>query len=76
MKHKIDRYANPDDWSESFWKHSFVVYMANIGECIAVNADTEQDALDFAVDAVEDDSPGYFAAGRHGWTVLEKRRLS
>jgi len=52
------KYINED---EKFWKHSFHVYLTQIGEPLCVNADHAQDALDYAVDHAEEKGwMGYF----------------
>ena len=45
------KYVNEE---EKFWKHSFNVWLSAIGKPICVNADHEQDALDYAVDYAEE----------------------
>ncbi len=46
------KYVNED---EKFWKHSYRVHLHEFDtEGILVNADHEQDALDFAVDYAEE----------------------
>lgn len=47
--------------AEKFWDHSYNVMLADIGSEICVNADNEQDALDYAVDYAEEQGwEGYF----------------
>lgn len=48
--------------SEKFWKHSYRVYLVQQAcDGIIVNADHEQDALDFAIDYAEKQGwEGYF----------------
>lgn len=44
-------YVNED---EKFWKYSFRVHLHELDEGILINADHEQDALDYAIDYAED----------------------
>lgn len=46
---------------EKCWKHSYRVHLHEFDvDGLLVNADCEQDALDYAVDHVETSSPGLF----------------
>ena len=48
--------------TEKFWKHSYRVHLANLDSTgIVVNADSDQEALDYAVDYAEKQGwVGYF----------------
>ena len=54
--------ARPENWEydneeEKFWKHSYQVYLHEFDMMgYYVNADNEQDALDFAIDLAEEES--------------------
>lgn len=43
-------YVNEDT---KFWNHSYEVYLSEFSGPILVNADNEQDALDYAIDYAE-----------------------
>ena len=46
---------------EKFWKHSYLVCLHEFDSGVVVNADNEQDALDYAIDWAEDHNwMGYF----------------
>jgi hypothetical protein len=47
-------YPNRDDWNEGFYKNNYIVYVGFTGHPFAVNADNEQDALDFVIDHCEE----------------------
>ncbi len=51
-------YPNLDDWNESFWKHDYLVHVTAQGTLFAVNADHEQDAIDYVIDYCQEHFPG------------------
>lgn len=52
-------YPNVEDWKESFWKNKYLISIGEIGtQRYAVNADNEQDALDYAIDYIVEHFPG------------------
>lgn len=59
MKH----YPNKDDWNEKFWKNNYRVLLTAQGIEFLVNANHEQDALDFIIDYCrqEGNLPGLIA---------------
>lgn len=74
-------FANPGEWATRFWKHNYRVTL-DMGVSFWVNADDEQEALDFVIDYCEEHrfvgfvaSPGeiteeeaeeYACGGNHG----------
>jgi hypothetical protein len=54
MKQEI---VNPNDYEEKFWKHNYLISLHNAGEYL-VNADCEQDAIDYLIDYCEEKYPG------------------
>lgn len=65
-KHKIDfdqnYYPNIDDFTEHFWKNDYHILLTSQGISFFVNADNEQEALDFIIDYCEDKMPGLVAS--------------
>ena len=75
-------YPNKDDWEQQFWKNNYQVFLTSQGIRFHVNADHEQDALDYVIDYCEKHLPGllfsreeeleeeylneYFCGGNHG----------
>ena len=51
-------YPNRDDWQEQFWKNNYQVFLTSQGIRFHVNADHEQDALDYVIDYCEEHLPG------------------
>ena len=51
-------YPNRDDWDESFWKHDYIVALTEQGIPFVVNADNEQDAVDYVIDDCQKNHPG------------------
>lgn len=51
-------FPNIDDWNESFWKHDYLILVTAQGVIFAVNADNEQDAIDYIIDYCEEYLPG------------------
>jgi len=51
-------FPNRDDWAEDFWKRNYLVRLTTVGMPFAVNADNEQDALDYVIDYCEEHMPG------------------
>ena len=51
-------FPNKDDWNQSFWKKDYVIYLTAHGIPFAVNADNEQDAIDYVIDYCEENYPG------------------
>ena len=53
---------------EKFWKYLYEVTLCNFAYPIKVNANHEQDALDYAVDYAEEQGwEGYFLDENHGY---------
>lgn len=51
-------YPNLSDWQEHFWEHDYLIRLTEHGILFAVNADCEQDAIDYLIDYCEVDLPG------------------
>ena len=51
-------FPNMDDWTESFWKHDYLILVTSQGIPFAVNADHEQDAIDYIIDYCTEHLPG------------------
>jgi hypothetical protein len=51
-------YPNENDWSENFWKNNYRILVSAQGIEFFVNADNEQEALDYIIDYCEDNLPG------------------
>lgn len=53
--HYLDEsiFANPGEWANKFWKHNYRVTL-DLGVAFWVNADCEQDALDYVIDYCEE----------------------
>ena len=49
---KIDHIVNRDDIEEHFWKTNYIVHVSAQDIIFSVNADCEQDALDFIMDYI------------------------
>ena len=47
-------FANKEDYKNQFWKRNYAVTLSEYGPVVIVNADHEQDALDFAIDYAEE----------------------
>jgi len=43
-------FPNKEDWIHSFWKHDYLILLTSQGIPFAVNADNEQDAMDYIID--------------------------
>jgi hypothetical protein len=43
-----------DNEEEKFWKHSYKVSLSEFDNGFTINADNEQDALDYAIDLAEE----------------------
>jgi len=52
-------YVNLEDWNNNFWKNKYLISMPVIGHLFAVNADHEQDAMDYVIDYC--DEKGWYA---------------
>lgn len=79
---KTIHYPNKEDWQEQFWKNNYQVWLTVQGIRFHVNADNEQDALDYVIDYCEENLPGlvmtreeeldqefledYISGGNHG----------
>lgn len=75
-------YPNKDDFDAHFWKHDYRVLVSSQGIEFIVNADCEQDAIDYVIDYCEKHSSGlimsrddeekeeylddYISGGNHG----------
>ena len=46
-------FVNPDDINDSFWKHDYLILLTRFGIAFVINADHEQDAIDFMIDYIE-----------------------
>jgi len=78
---------NEDDYAEKFWKHDFEVWVGPHSGPYIINADHEQDALDYLIDWAEENAPGllfdqeeeaeeeflddYYCGGNHGRYLSE-----
>lgn len=51
-------YPNLDDWKESFWKHNYLIHLTAQNILFAVNANHEQEAIDYIIDYCEKHFPG------------------
>ena len=51
-------YPNEDDFDSGFWKHDYLVHLTAQDIIFAVNADNEQEAIDFIIDYCEEKLPG------------------
>lgn len=51
-------YPNKEDWDSKFWKNNYRISLG-FGSVFMVNADNEQDALDYVIDYCEDNLPGF-----------------
>lgn len=51
-------FPNIEDWKNNFWKNNYLVRLTSQGIPFAVNADSEQDAMDYIIDYCEDYLPG------------------
>ncbi len=51
-------YVNKDDWDNDFWKYKYIVTMPLSCE-YAINASCEGDAIDYLIDYLEINAPGY-----------------
>ena len=52
------RYPNKEDYEEQFWNHNYKVQVSMQGMEFIVNADCEQDAIDYIIDDCEENYPG------------------
>lgn len=75
-------YPNKADYDEKFWKHNYKILLTEQGIEFIVNADCEQDAIDYVIDECEENHPGlimsreeeeeedflddYISGGNHG----------
>jgi hypothetical protein len=62
-------YVNIDDYEENFWKNDYRILLTRNGIEFIVNADNEQDALDYLIDYCEK----YFP--RLLWSYEDEREL-
>ena len=60
---------NPDDHLENFWGKNYSITVGRFGGPFIVNADCEQDALDYLADWCEVNAPGLL------WTIEEELAL-
>jgi len=51
-------FPNRADWDDAFWRNKYAVRLSAQGVLFFVNADNEQDALDYVIDACEENHPG------------------
>lgn len=51
-------YPNLSDWEEHFWEHDYLIRLTEQGIPFAVNADCEQDAIDYIIDYCEENLLG------------------
>ena len=54
MKH----YTNKEDFDSKFWDHNYRILVTAQGIEFIVNADNNQDALDYIIDYCEENLPG------------------
>ena len=55
-------YPNKDDYDEKFWRNNYRVLITGQGIEYIVNADNEQEAIDFIIDHAEENAPGLVAS--------------
>lgn len=55
-------YPNKDDYDEKFYRNNYRIFVSAQGCEYIVNADNEQDAIDFIIDDAEENAPGLVAA--------------
>ena len=51
--------VNREDRDGHFWAHDYRVTLGAFGNAYGVNADNEQDALDYVMDYCEEHAPGF-----------------
>ena len=51
-------YPNRDDLTKNFWKNNYKIYVTAQGIEFHVNADCEQDAIDYIIDYCADEDEG------------------
>ena len=51
-------YPNKDDFEEKFWKRNYRVLLTDQAIEFFVNADNEQEAIDYIIDFCEENLPG------------------
>jgi hypothetical protein len=54
----MTHYPNKSDYDEHFWKHNYRILLTSQGIEFRVNADNDQDALDYVIDYCEENLPG------------------
>lgn len=71
-------YPNKEDFDSKFWNHNYKILVSAQGIEFYVNADCEQEALDYVIDDCEENMPGllwedepefpddYICGGNHG----------
>ena len=57
-------YVNLEDWNNNFWKNKYLISMLDMR--YAVNADHEQDAMDYVIDYCEE----------KGWYAMTEQEIS
>lgn len=51
-------FPNIEDWNEDFWPNNYLIQVTAQGIPFAVNAEHEQDAIDYIIDYCEEHMPG------------------
>ena len=52
-------FVNIEDWANNFWRNKYLITIGAIGtQYYAVNADNEEEALDFVIDYIVEHYPG------------------
>lgn len=66
---------NPDDYNNHFWRYNYLIRVTYQGIPFLVNADNEQEAIDYLIDYCEDNCPGLIATYQElidaGYTDIE-----
>jgi hypothetical protein len=74
MKEKIT-IVNPDDYNNRFWKKNYLIRVTYPGTPFIVNADNEQEAIDYFINYCEEHYPGLVSTYQEliddGYTDIE-----
>ena len=74
MKDKIT-IVNQDDYNNRFWKKNYLIRVTYQGIPFIVNADNEQEAIDYLIDYCEEHCPGLVSTYQElidaGYTDIE-----
>ena len=59
-------YPNREDYDSNFWEHNYLILMSAIGtQAFIVNADNEQDAMDYVIDYCQE----------HNWYIMTEEDI-